>query len=109
MIAVAHIAEAHRARLFLQFPIAIGGAGQAIKGMVGDTQLHDTAPQLLQPLGLGAHHHAIGNGRGAGGGIPDAALDLDQAQAAGTEALDAFGGAKLGDTHTVCLTRWDGN
>ena len=70
MIAVAHIAEALRARLFLQFPIAIGGTGQAIKGMVGDTQLHDTAPQLLQPLGLGAHHHAIGNGRGAGGGIP---------------------------------------
>src|SRR3546814_18094145 len=49
------------------------------------------------PLRLGADDHAFGDRRGAGCGVAVAPFHLDQAETAGTEALDAVGGAQLGD------------
>src|SRR3546814_2626035 len=42
-IAVAHVAQAHRPRLILQFAIAIGRAGQAVERMVGNIKFHHAA------------------------------------------------------------------
>ena len=47
LIAVAHLAQAHRAGHVLQLAIAIGRAGQAVERMVGDVKLHHA---LAQPL-----------------------------------------------------------
>ena len=84
-IAVAHFAQADRAGHVLQFAIAVGGAGQAVQRMVGDVELHDALAELLEPLGLGVHHHARRDRRGAGRGRAGAAFDLDQAQPAGAK------------------------
>src|SRR3546814_3637588 len=65
--------------------------------MVGNIKFHHAAPQLLEPLRLGADDHAFGDRRGAGCGVAVAPFHLDQAETAGTEALDAVGGAQLGD------------
>ena len=59
VIAVAHFAQADRARHVLQLAIAIGRAGQAVERMLGDIELHHALAQPLQPVGLGAHHHAF--------------------------------------------------
>ena len=56
--------------------------------MVGDVELHDPAADALQAVGLGADDHAGGDRRGAGGGRPGTALDLDEAEPAGAEGLD---------------------
>src|SRR3546814_4399900 len=72
-------------------------AGQAVERMVGNIKFHHAAPQLLEPLRLGADDHAFGDRRGAGCGVAVAPFHLDQAETAGTEALDAVGGAQLGD------------
>ena len=58
LIAVAHVAQADRARHVLQFAVAVGGTGQAVQRMVGDIELHHALAQLLQPLGLGVDHEA---------------------------------------------------
>ena len=58
LIAVAHVAQADRARHVLQFAVAIGRTGQAVQRMVGDVELHHALAQLLQPLGLGVDHEA---------------------------------------------------
>ena len=70
LVAVAHLAQADRARHVLQFAVAVGGAGQAVERMIGDVELHHALAELLQPLGLGVHHHARRDRRRAGGGVP---------------------------------------
>ena len=97
VVAVAHLAQADRAGHVLQLAVAVGRAGQAVERMVGDVELHHALAQPLQPLGLGVHHHAFGDRRGAGGRRAAAALDLDQAQPAGAEGLEPVGGAELRD------------
>jgi hypothetical protein len=97
LIAVAHLAQADDAGHVLQFAIAVGRAGQAVERVVGDVELHHPAAQLLEPLGLGVDDHAGRHRRGAGGRRAAPALDLDQAQPAGAEGLEAVGGAQLGD------------
>ena len=74
VVAVAHVAQADGARHVLQLAVAVGGAGQAVERMVGDVELHHALADLLQPLGLGRHHHARRDRRGAGGGRAGAAL-----------------------------------
>ena len=97
VIAVSHLAQAHRAGHVLQFAIAIGRAGQAVERVLGDIELHHALAEPLQSVGLGVHHHAFGDRRGAGGGRAVAALDLDQAKPAGAERVKHVGGAELGD------------
>ncbi len=98
VVAVAHGPQAHRAGHVLKFAIAVGGAGQAIQGMVGDVEFHDVAPQLRQPGRLGMHHHAFLDQGGAGRRIPLAPLNGHHAQAAGAKGGQVLGGAKLGHT-----------
>ena len=86
-IAIAHLAKPHRARHILQLAIAIGSAGQTVQRMIGDVKLHDIAANLLQLAGLGGHHHALGNGSGAGCRQAVAALDLHKAKPAGAVSL----------------------
>ena len=97
VIAVAHFAQAHRAGHVLQFAIAIGRAGQAIERMVGDVELHHALAQRRQARRLGLHLHARLDQRGAGGRRAAPAVDLHQAEPAGTEGLQAVGGAELGN------------
>ena len=92
---IAHIAQTNRARHVLQFAIAIGRAGQAVKRVVGDVKLHHPATQLFQLAGLGFHPDAGGNGRGARGGRAVAAFDFDKAEAAGAKGLKVVGRAEL--------------
>ena len=65
--------------------------------MVGEIELHHALAQALQPVALGHHGHAFGDRRGAGGGRARPAVNLDQAEAAGAEALQAVGRAELRD------------
>ena len=97
LIAVADVAQAHRARHVLQFAVAIGGAGQAVQRMIGDVELHHALAQLLQPVVLGVNHKAVHGRRGAGRRRAGAALDLDQAEPAGAERVDHVGGAEFRD------------
>src|SRR3546814_19872958 len=70
-------------------------SGQSVEQMVGNIKFHHAAPQLLEPLRLGADDHAFGDRRGAVCGVAVAPFHLDQAETAGTEALDAVGCAQL--------------
>ena len=94
--AVAHVAQAGHARHVLQLAVAIGAAGQAVQGVVGDVELHHPFAQVLQFGGLGAHDHARFGRRGARSREAFAAFDLHQAQTARAEGLQAVGGAQLG-------------
>ena len=105
VVAVAHLAQADRAGHVLQFAIAVGRAGQAVERMIGDVELHHALAELLQPLGLGVHDHAVGDRRGAGGRRAGAALDLDQAEPAGAERLDHVGGAEFRDLRAASPSR----
>src|SRR5258706_3171375 len=81
----------------LQLAVAVGRTGNAVERVVGDVELHHVAAEVCELRGLGADLHAVGNGRRAGRGIPSAALDLHETEAAGAEALEAIGGTQFGD------------
>lgn len=98
LIAIADVAQAHRAGLVLQFAIAIGRASETIERMVGDVELHHPAAQLGQPVGLRPHDHAVRDRRGARRRIAVAAIDLDQAEAARAESLERVGCAQFGNS-----------
>ncbi len=97
LIAVAHLAQAHGAGHVLQFAVAIGGTGEAVERMVGDVEFHHALAQLGQAIRLCTDLDAGRHRRGAGGGRALAALDLDEAEAAGAEGVQQVGGAELGD------------
>jgi hypothetical protein len=97
VITVAHITQPDVARLRLQFAIAIGGAGEAIKRMIGDIKLHHAFAERLQPLGLGVDNHARCDRCCAGSRRSGTALDLDEAKPAGAEGFEHVGGAEFRD------------
>ena len=86
----------------VQFAAVAGRTFLAALGMVGEIQLHDALAQFRELVALGAHGHALGRQRGAGGREAALAVDLDQAQAAGAEGLERIGGAELGDRPACC-------
>ncbi len=94
--AVAHVAQAGDAGHVLELAVAVGRAGKAVERVIGDVELHHALAQLLQPGCLRAYLHAGFGWRGARGREALAAVDLDQAQAARAEGLQAVGGAELG-------------
>ena len=94
--AIAHVAHTDHAGLGLQLAVAVGGAGQTVERMVAEVELHHALAQLLQPRALGAHRHAGLGRRGARGRRAAPPLDLDQAEPARAEGLEAVGGAELG-------------
>ena len=81
-VAIAHFAQADHAGHVLQLAVAIGGAGQAVEGVVGDIELHHAAAHFGKLGAVRAHHHAGFYRRGARGRHAAPAFDLDQAQAA---------------------------
>ncbi len=91
LVAVTHVAKAHGTCHVLQFAVTVGGAGETVERVVGDIELHDAATDVLQPAGLGVHHHARHGRRGAGGRRSVTPLDLHETEAAGTEGIDHIG------------------
>ena len=81
-VAIADIAQTDGTGHVLQFAIAVRGACQAIKRMIGDVKLHHASSKTLEPVRLRPHHHSGRDGRGAGGGRPGTAIDLDEAKPA---------------------------
>ena len=96
-VAIAHFAQADRARHVLQLAIAVGGTGQAVERMIGNVQLHHAAPQSRERGTLGAHFHPGANGSGARSRIAALAFDFDQAQAARAERFERIGRAQFRD------------
>ncbi len=66
----------------LQFALAAGIADRAVEGMVGEQDFKRGLARLHHLLGLRLHHHAFGDGRGAGGLHLGHLFDFDQAHAA---------------------------
>ncbi len=97
VIAVAHLAQPHLPRHGLQFAVTVGRTGQAIEGVVGNVEFHHVTAQARQARRFGAHDHAFGDRRGAGGRVTAHALDFHHAHAAGAEGFEAVGGAQLRD------------
>ena len=97
LIAVADLAQAHGTGHVLQFAVAVRRTGQAVERMIGDVQLHDAAPDALEPFGLRMHRDAFRDRCRAGSRRPVAAVDLHQTEPAGAELLDHIGGAQLRD------------
>ncbi len=95
LIAITHVAQADVPGLGLQFAIAIGAASQAVERVVGDVELHHPPAQLFEARRMGAHNHALfGRGR-TGGRCSSATLNLDEAEAAGSEGFHTVGRAKF--------------
>ena len=94
-VAVAYVAQADGAGHVLQLAIAVGGAGQAVQRMVGDVELHHALADAGEPVVLRGDLDAGGDGRRARGRRSAAALDLDEAETAGAEGVEAVGGAQL--------------
>ena len=98
--AVAHIPEAHGTGHILQFTIAIGGASEAVEGVVGNIEFHDALAQLVEARGLGVDRHAFCARGGAGSGCTGAAFNLDQTQSAGAKGIEIIGRAELRNVST---------
>jgi hypothetical protein len=89
LIAIADLAQADGAGHVLQLAIAVGGASQAVQRVVGDVQLHDAAAQLGELLRLRRYVHAGLDWRVTRRRCASPARDFDEAEAAGTEGLQA--------------------
>ena len=68
--------------LVLQIALAALVADRAIQRVVDQQKLHDALARLVHHLGIGADHHALAAGHGAGCDRLGRALHLDQAHAA---------------------------
>ena len=77
--AITNIAKTYSTGHVLQFAIAVGRAGQAIKRMIGDIELHDIAPQSRYGRSLCTDFHAFFDQRCAGSRIAAAAFDFNYA------------------------------
>jgi hypothetical protein len=65
----------------LQFAVAVLDAHSANVIALGQKQFDHHLPVFDHPVGLGANHHAFGNGSHAGGKQPGASFHLYNAQA----------------------------
>ncbi|OIQ74571.1 hypothetical protein GALL_437740 [mine drainage metagenome] len=66
----------------LQLAFAALVADRAVERMVDEQKLHHAFLRLERPLGMGAHHHALCNRRGAGGQRLGSLFHIHQAHAA---------------------------
>ena len=85
----------------LQLAVAIGGAREAVQRVVTDVQLHDSAAKTLEPRRLSGDLHARRDRRGARGRRALAAVNLDDAEAAGTERIEGISGTQLRHVDTT--------
>ena len=81
--------------------MAVGDADRADVVALGEEQLEDGAAVLLEPLSIGADLHAFVDGGHAGGKELVAALDLNQAKAAGAHFAEAVHMAEGGNVDVV--------
>ena len=95
--AVPDITQPHHAGHVLEFAIAVGRAGEAIKGVVGDVQLHDALAQLVQLGSLRANGHPFAARCGARSRSAGLTVDLDQAQTTRSEGGEVVRGTQLRD------------
>src|SRR6516164_547048 len=91
--AITDFLEADFLRGVEQIDVAVLAAVKRVDRMVGDVELHHTLADAVEPLSPSVHYEAGRNRRGAGGWSAAAAIDLDQAQPAGTKRLQHVGGA----------------
>ena len=98
-IAVGSLGDARIGRHVLQLAVAVRRAGGAIERVIGDVEIKDSVAQLRKLGRLGRDLHARHDRGGTRGGIAFAALDLNQAQAAGAEGLQGVRGAQLRNLH----------
>ena len=77
--------------------LAIGAALAAFPflRMVGEIELHHALADAREAVALRLHHHALGDGRRAGGGRAAASLHLDDADAARAEGVQHVGRAEF--------------
>ena len=99
-VTVAHLAQAYFTGGVLQLTVAVGGAGEAVEGVIGDIQLHHIATQVGDFFGLRVDHHAVFRWRGARGRVALATLNFNHAHAARAVDFEAVGSAELGHFNT---------
>src|SRR6185312_2117995 len=83
--AVAVLREANQRDHMVELAGPSAGFLAPAERMIGNVKLHDTLAQGIEPVALRMHRHALADRRRTGGGRTVAALDLDQADTAGTE------------------------
>ena len=93
---VAHLGHSDVVRQGLHLAAPAGTPG-AVGRVVGQVELHDTAPELLHLLGAGRHDHAVDARRRARGGCALDAVDLDEAHPARPERRERVGRAQRRD------------
>ncbi len=80
---VARVVHPVTERLVLQVALAALVADRAVERVVDEQELHHPAAGVAHHLGVGVHHHALGDRPGAGGDrLRRRLLDLHQAHAA---------------------------
>src|SRR5690606_24367884 len=97
VVAVAHLAQSDRARHVLQLAVAVRRARETVERMIGDVELHHVAAHVREALRLRRDDHALADFRRARCGQALRTLDLDEAQPARAERLEAVGRAELRD------------
>ncbi len=96
-VAVTHVAQADRAGHVLELAVAVRRAREAIERVIGDIELHHVAAHLRDLLVLRRDLHALTRLGRARGREALRARDLDEAEAARAERLQAVRRAELRD------------
>src|SRR4030095_5201052 len=84
-VRVVYVRDLQTLRKALQFAVPVGNAHRADVVALREQQFQNVPTVAIQPLGSGDHFHALFHARYAGGQKPVGALDLDQAQSAGSD------------------------
>ena len=89
----------------LELAVLVPVAGEAVARVVGEHQLVEHLARLLHARGVRLHDHPVADGDRAGGLEAPHPLDLDDADAAGADLVDAFEVAEVRDLDAVVLGR----
>ena len=98
---IAYITQTDGACLILQLTIPVGTASQAVERVIGDVELHHALAQHRETRGLRVNDHAGFDRRRAAGRRTFVAVNLDEAEATGTEAFHAVCSTKFGDRRAL--------
>ncbi len=97
---VAHLRETHVLGGVEEIDVGVFAAVERIDGVIGDVKLHHAFAQPIEAFALRMHHNSFGDRRRARGRRSGAAIDLDQADAAGPESIEHVGGAEFGNFYS---------
>ncbi len=87
----------------LELAVLVPVAGEAVARVVGEHQLVEDLARLLHARGVRLHDHPLADRDRAGGLEAPHPLDLDDADAAGADLVDALEVAEVGDLDAVVL------